>query len=91
MWNSDADHKIAELIKQDPKNTLCEKTWWVGIGTAVKCTRKKFEGIDCDNFKHEMFWDVDYKYVDKLANELSMKSRIDVDALLEDSIENENI
>ena len=80
--NSDAaDKKIAELIKEDPVNTLCEKTWWLRAPWqdpyAVKCTRGTFEGIDCDNFKHEMIFDVNYKYGEQMAKELQMKSRMD--------------
>ena len=80
--NSDAaDRKIADLIKEDPANTLCEKTWWLRAPWqdpyAVKCTRRTFEGIDCDNFKHEIFFDVNYKAIDQLASQLKLKSRMD--------------
>ena len=81
-WSSeDGDKKIAALIKEDPINTLCEKTWWVRAPWdppyAVKCTRGTFEGIDCDNFKHEIFFDVNYIAVKQLASELKLKSRMD--------------
>merc|ERR1712004_192290 len=62
----------------DPADTLCEKTWWLRAPWqdpyAVKCTRGTFEGIDCDNFKHEMIFDVNYKYGEQMAKELQMKS-----------------
>ena len=85
MWNSDANNKIADLIEKDPSNTICEKTrWWNRWAWEppyrVKCTTKPFEGLDCDNFKHEIFFDVNYQYGDQLARELSIKSRIDIDS-----------
>ena len=69
------------MIKEDPANTLCEKTWWLRAPWqdpyAVKCTRRTFEGIDCDNFKHEIFFDANYKAIDQLASQLKLKSRMD--------------
>ena len=57
------------------------KTWWLRAPWqdpyAIKCTRGTFEGINCDNFKQEMIFDVNYKYVEQMANELQMKSRMD--------------
>ena len=78
MWDRDAVKKIDELIKEDPENTLCEKTHklrWNGYWATIKCMRKPYEGIECDWWKHNLLWDTKYKYKTSLVADIGSKSR----------------
>ena len=70
----DDPQEAERTIAQDPRNTLCERAWWLFKGWYIKCTRRQYRGLDCGFGTHQLLVDTTrYRCIEQLVNDLCSK------------------